>query len=136
MNALTRGLESAFVRERVPYQIVRGLAFFDRKENKDVIAYLRLLINPRDEISFLRVVNEPVRGIGKTSLEHLMEYAEPREMSLRVACAATRAVRRRQESLLNVEVHRAGCHAGSRPDVLDAQVIHFMIITVKRLTVK
>ncbi len=87
MNALTRGLEGAFVRERVPYQIVRGLAFFDRKENKDVIAYLRLLINPRDEISFLRAVNEPVRGIGKTSLEHLQAYAEPREMSLLSAAA-------------------------------------------------
>lgn len=87
MNALTRGLESAFIRERVPYQIVRGLAFFDRKENKDVIAYLRLLINPRDEISFLRAVNEPARGIGKTSLEHLQEYAEPREISLLSAAA-------------------------------------------------
>jgi DNA helicase-2/ATP-dependent DNA helicase PcrA len=87
MNALTRGLESAFLRERVPYQIVRGLAFFDRKENKDVIAYLRLLINPRDEISFLRAVNEPARGIGKTSLEHLQNYAEPREMSLLSAAA-------------------------------------------------
>lgn len=87
MNALTRGLESAFVRERVPYQIVRGLAFFDRKENKDVIAYLRLLINPRDEISFLRAVNEPARGIGKTSLEHLQAYAEPREISLLKAAA-------------------------------------------------
>lgn len=87
MNALTRGLESAFVRERVPYQIVRGLAFFDRKENKDVIAYLRLLINPRDEISFLRCVNEPARGIGKTSLDHLQAYAAPREMSLLGAAA-------------------------------------------------
>jgi DNA helicase-2/ATP-dependent DNA helicase PcrA len=87
MNALTRGLESAFIRERVPYQIVRGLAFFDRKENKDVIAYLRLLINPRDEISFLRCVNEPARGIGKTSLEHLQAYAEPREISLLSAAA-------------------------------------------------
>ena len=87
MNALTRGLESAFVRERVPFQIVRGLAFFDRKENKDIIAYLRLLINPRDEISFLRAVNEPARGIGKTSLEYLQDYAVPREMSLLAAAA-------------------------------------------------
>lgn len=87
MNALTRGLESAFVRERVPYQIVRGLAFFDRKENKDVVAYLRLLLNPRDDLSFLRSVNEPARGVGKTSLQYLQEYAEPREMSLLSAAA-------------------------------------------------
>jgi DNA helicase-2/ATP-dependent DNA helicase PcrA len=85
MNALSRNLESAFVHQRVPFQIVRGLAFFDRKENKDIIAYLRLLLNPRDDISFLRVVNEPARGVGKTSLQHLQEYAEPREISLHEA---------------------------------------------------
>src|SRR5262249_36460462 len=60
----------------------KGLAFFDRKENRDVLAYLRLLVNPRDDLSFLRIVNEPARGIGKTSLDHLREYAGPREMSL------------------------------------------------------
>jgi DNA helicase-2/ATP-dependent DNA helicase PcrA len=82
VNALSRNLESAFVKHRVPFQIVRGLAFFERKENRDVLAYLRLLLNPRDELSFLRVVNEPARGIGKVSLEHLRGYAEPRELSL------------------------------------------------------
>ncbi len=85
INALSRGLETAFIRKRVPFQIVRGLAFFDRKENRDVLAYLRLLLNPRDDLSFLRAVNEPTRGIGKTSLEHLQNYAEPREMSLLTA---------------------------------------------------
>jgi DNA helicase-2/ATP-dependent DNA helicase PcrA len=87
INALSRSLEQAFVKERVPFQIVRGLAFFERKENKDVLAYLRLLLNPRDDLSFLRVVNEPARGIGKVSLEHLQAYAEPREMSLLAAAA-------------------------------------------------
>lgn len=82
INALTRSLESAFVKERVPFQIVRGLAFYERKENRDVLAYLRLLLNPRDNQAFLRIVNEPPRGIGKVSLDHLQEYAEPREMSL------------------------------------------------------
>jgi DNA helicase-2/ATP-dependent DNA helicase PcrA len=87
VNALSRALESAFIKRRVPYQIVRGLAFFERKENKDVLAYLRLLLNPRDDLSFLRVVNEPARGIGKVSLEHLRSYAEPREMSYLLAAA-------------------------------------------------
>src|SRR5205823_6326245 len=82
MNALTRALEAAFVKHRVPFQIVKGLAFFDRKENRDVLAYLRLLVNPRDDLSFLRIVNEPARGIGRTSLDYLREHAEPREMSL------------------------------------------------------
>jgi DNA helicase-2/ATP-dependent DNA helicase PcrA len=82
VNALSRAFETAFVKERVPFQIVRGLAFFERKENRDVLAYLRLITNPRDDISFLRVVNEPARGIGKVSLEHLRTYAERRELSL------------------------------------------------------
>src|SRR5262249_14700665 len=68
MNALTRNLESAFIRQRVPFQIVRGLAFFERKENKDVLAYLRLLLNPHDDLSFLRIINEPALGIRKFSL--------------------------------------------------------------------
>jgi DNA helicase-2/ATP-dependent DNA helicase PcrA len=85
VNALTRNLEAAFVQQRVPFQIVRGLAFFERKENRDVLAYLRLLLNPRDDLSFLRAVNEPTRGIGKVSLEHLQEYAEAREISLLAA---------------------------------------------------
>jgi DNA helicase-2/ATP-dependent DNA helicase PcrA len=87
VNALSRGLETAFVRQRVPFQIVRGVAFFERKENRDVLAYLRLLLNPRDDLSFMRAVNEPARGVGKTSLEHLKNYAEPRELSLLEAAA-------------------------------------------------
>jgi DNA helicase-2/ATP-dependent DNA helicase PcrA len=87
INALSRTLETAFLKQRVPFQIVRGLAFFERKENRDVLAYLRLLTNPRDDLSFLRIVNEPARGIGKTSLEHLQRYAEPRELSLLAAAA-------------------------------------------------
>ncbi len=82
VNALSRALESAFINQRVPYQIVRGLAFFERKENRDILAYLRLLLNPRDDLSFLRAVNEPARGVGKVSLEHLRQYAEPRQISL------------------------------------------------------
>jgi DNA helicase-2/ATP-dependent DNA helicase PcrA len=82
INALTRTLESAFVKHGVPFQIVKGLAFFDRKENKDVLAYLRLLVNPADTVSFLRVVNEPPRGIGKASLDKLQGFAADREVSL------------------------------------------------------
>ena len=82
INALSRTLESAFVRHGVPFQIVKGLAFFDRKENKDVIAYLRLLVNPADTVSFLRVVNEPVRGVGKASLEKLQRFAGEHRINL------------------------------------------------------
>jgi DNA helicase-2/ATP-dependent DNA helicase PcrA len=86
INALSRTLESAFLKHGVPYQIVRGLAFYERKENRDVLAYLRLLVNPRDDLSFERAVNEPSRGVGDISLRHLKLHAEPRGMSLLAAC--------------------------------------------------
>ena len=82
INALTRSLESAFVKHGVPFQIVKGLAFYERKENRDVLAYLRLLTNPKDVVSFLRIVNEPTRGIGKTSLDKLTAYAEKMDIGL------------------------------------------------------
>jgi DNA helicase-2/ATP-dependent DNA helicase PcrA len=85
INALSRTLEAAFVKHGVPFQIVKGLAFFERKENRDVLAYLRLLVNPQDNLSFLRVVNEPARGVGDVSLKHLRNYAEPRELPLLAA---------------------------------------------------
>lgn len=87
INALSRALESAFIKQGVPYQVVKGLAFFERKENKDVLAYLRLILNPQDDLSFLRVVNEPARGIGPTTLKHLKGFAQQREMPLCSACA-------------------------------------------------
>ncbi len=86
INALTRGLETAFMQQRVPFQIVKGLAFFDRKENRDVLAYLRLLLNPKDDVSFLRIVNEPARGIGGVTLKHLETYARAQEIGLLSAC--------------------------------------------------
>jgi len=85
INALSRSLESAFVKHGVPFQIVRGLAFYDRKENKDVLAYLRLLVNPKDAVSFHRAVNEPGRGIGKVSLDKLAAYAEKMDIGLLAA---------------------------------------------------
>lgn len=85
INALTRSLESAFIKHGVPFQIVKGLAFYERKENRDVLAYLRLLANPQDTVSFLRVVNEPARGIGKVSLDRLQSFAADQEISLLAA---------------------------------------------------
>lgn len=67
-NAQSRAVEEAFLRYSVPYRIVGGLKFYQRKEVKDVIAYARLLSNPRDSIALSRVVNEPKRGIGRTTL--------------------------------------------------------------------
>jgi DNA helicase-2/ATP-dependent DNA helicase PcrA len=82
INAMSRAFEQAMLQHQVPYKIVRGLAFFDRKENKDIVAYLRLLLNPKDDLSFRRAVNMPPRGVGAVSLAHLEKYASERGLSL------------------------------------------------------
>lgn len=73
-NAQSYTLERAFLRYRIPYQIIGGVRFYDRKEIKDVIAYLRLIYQPNDRMSFSRIVNVPPRGIGNTSLEHFLTW--------------------------------------------------------------
>ncbi len=75
MNALSRSLEHAFRDQGIHYQVVNGLEFYQRREIKDLLAYLSLINNPRDDMAFLRVVNVPARGIGKTTLGRLREYA-------------------------------------------------------------
>jgi len=87
INALSRIFEEAFLRRRIPYQIVRGLAFFERRENRDVLAFLRLLVNPKDDVSFMRAVSAIPCGIGTTTLDRLREYAAARGLSLLEACA-------------------------------------------------
>ena len=73
-NAQSYTLERAFIQMRVPYQIVGGVRFYDRKEVKDVVAYLKLIYQPNDRMSFSRVANVPTRGIGATSLERFLNW--------------------------------------------------------------
>ena len=73
-NAQSYTLERAFLRFRVPYQIVGGVRFYDRKEIKDMIAYLRLIYQPNDRMSFSRIVNVPTRGVGAISLEKFLSW--------------------------------------------------------------
>ncbi|MYF35237.1 MAG: AAA family ATPase [Synechococcus sp. SB0678_bin_12] len=75
VNAQSRVLEEALVRASVPYVVVGGLRFYDRREIKDALAYLRLVLNPADNVSLLRVINVPRRGIGKTTLQRLTDAA-------------------------------------------------------------
>ena len=71
MNAQSRSIEDIFRRENIPYKIIGGLKFYERKEIKDIIAYLRIIHNKADNLSLQRVINEPKRGIGQTSLEKI-----------------------------------------------------------------
>jgi len=71
INALSRGFEEECLRQRLPYRIIGGFRFYERREIKDVLSYLKLLLNPSDFISFRRTVNTPLRGIGKATVEKL-----------------------------------------------------------------
>ncbi|MDA8620823.1 UvrD-helicase domain-containing protein [Planctomycetota bacterium] len=82
---LQRAIETALRYDSVPYQVVAGLEFYQRKEIKDVIAYLRLALNPADDVAFVRVVNTPSRGVGDTSLARLASFAAERGLSLSAA---------------------------------------------------
>jgi DNA helicase-2/ATP-dependent DNA helicase PcrA len=82
INSMSRLLEEAFIKNKIPYQIVRGVEFYNRKEIKDLLAYMKVLINPADEIALLRIINTPARGIGKTTIEKVRSYAAAHHFSL------------------------------------------------------
>jgi DNA helicase-2/ATP-dependent DNA helicase PcrA len=75
-NAQSRALEEAFIRYGTPYKLVAGTRFYERREVKDIIAYLRVIQNPHDSVSFLRIINIPGRGIGQRSLSQLADWAK------------------------------------------------------------
>ncbi len=78
INAQSRPFEETFIRWGIPYRVVGALRFYERKEVKDILAYLRLLVNPADEVSLLRVINVPLRGIGEKTVERLRQFAHQR----------------------------------------------------------
>ena len=82
VNALSRAVERAFRQARVPFQMVRGQEFYQRREIKDVLAYCQLMNNPRDDLAFERTVNSPPRGVGKKTLERLSDYAHRHGLSM------------------------------------------------------
>jgi DNA helicase-2/ATP-dependent DNA helicase PcrA len=98
-NGLTRRIEEALLAEQVPYRVSGGTSFYGRKEIKDIIAYLRVVANPDDDVNLLRVVNTPRRGIGKSTIEKLNHISRARNASIRTA----------------MELVRLGPRAGARP---------------------
>ncbi len=81
-NAQSRALEQQFLQTRVPYTIIGGLKFYERKEIKDILAYLRFLYNPDDEVNLLRIINVPARGIGTVSIGKIRSFAHENSLSL------------------------------------------------------
>jgi len=76
MNSQSRAIEDILRRENIPYKIIGGLKFYERKEIKDIVAYLRLIFNSADNLSLKRIINEPKRGVGKTSLDAVQELSD------------------------------------------------------------
>lgn len=81
-NAQSRVLEEGLMRRNIPYQIVAGTKFYDRMEIKDILAYLKLLVNPKDDVAFIRIINTPKRGIGPASIEKIRDYAFMKGISM------------------------------------------------------
>lgn len=82
VNAMSRAIEEAFVQRQLPYQVVRGVEFYARKEVRDLLSYLKLMVNPNDNLAFDRAVGTHSRGIGRTSVERLEEFARVQGLSL------------------------------------------------------
>ncbi len=81
VNSASRPLEEAFIKHQIPYQIVRGVEFYNRKEIRDILAYMKILVNPADEVALLRIINTPARGIGKTTIERVKMWADSNNLS-------------------------------------------------------
>jgi DNA helicase-2/ATP-dependent DNA helicase PcrA len=92
VNALSRELERALTRYRLPLQVAAGVAFYERAEIKDMLAYLRLIYNSADRAAFLRVVNSPLRGLGETSQQRLARWADEQGLTLLEAAERAREV--------------------------------------------
>ena len=82
VNSMSRELELAMTRHRIPFQVAAGVAFYDRAEIKDVLSYLRLVDNPANQVAFQRIVNKPPRGIGKTTQNRLRDWAAEHNLSM------------------------------------------------------
>jgi DNA helicase-2/ATP-dependent DNA helicase PcrA len=82
INSISRAIEEALIENRVPYQVVRGIEFYNRKEIRDILAYLRLVVNSADAQALLRIINTPARGIGDTTIDRLSGFAASKGISL------------------------------------------------------
>jgi len=137
-NAQSRSLEDALRRNGIPYTIVGGIRFYERKEIKDILAYLRVLANPKDEESLNRIINYPPRGIGETSLTRLQSFADIQKIGLYEALTKLEKISdlpdRGRRSLLDfiefMEKHRA-----MRPKVSLSEFVRSLVDELGILTV-
>ena len=134
-NAQSRVLEEAFRLARVPYALVNGRSFYERAEVKDAAAYLRLMVNPRSDADFLRIINTPARGIGDTTVERLTSFAEAEGVSLFEALANVDQVvglnAAAQKRLKNFRILMDGLAKTVTDSVSAAQAMETMLVETK-----
>ncbi|MCK4313071.1 MAG: UvrD-helicase domain-containing protein, partial [Candidatus Cloacimonetes bacterium] len=111
-NAQSRVFENAFIQKNIKYQIVGGVNFYQRKEIKDIIAYLRILANPQDSESLLRIINFPTRGIGKTTVAKIIDYATLKNITI-------------YESVLSKENHLLKGAAAMRVEAFASKILNW-----------
>ena len=116
MNSLSRPFETALRAAGVPYQVVHGVEFYQRKEVKDILAYLHLINNPRNDLALLRVINTPPRKIGKTTIQRLANHAQRSGLSLLDAA--------RQAGLVPALTKRSAVHVAEFVAVFDRLSLH------------
>ena len=87
VNSMSRALEEALRKDRIPYQIIRGIEFFQRREIKDLLAYLRLIVNPSDQVALRRIINQPTRGIGNTTVKRLFDHCQSTGLDIQLVLA-------------------------------------------------
>lgn len=131
MNSQSYTLERALLQQRVPYQIIGGVRFYDRKEIKDVIAYLRLLYQPNDRMSFSRIVNVPTRGIGATSLEKFLIWQSSTGMDIISALVnveqTTAVMARARTAFMTLGANLRNLQAKIESDASPSEVIESLI---------
>lgn len=123
-NAQSRIIEDNFRKLKIPHQVIGGLKFYERKEIKDIIAYLQVIVNPSDEMSLLRVINTPSRGIGDKALQQIKEDSFNQEQRILEYLSNYQGTKKSQEGVLNfLDIIKTGSHMNKKKenlvDILD-----------------
>jgi ATP-dependent DNA helicase UvrD/PcrA len=132
VNALSRTLEETLVHSGIPYRIARGVEFYNRKEIRDVLAYLRLLVNPADDLSCQRIINTPTRGIGATTVKRLKSHCARHACPLITACGRGEDVGLGKAAAKKVAAFHALITSLASPESLGRPVREIMEDVVQR----
>jgi DNA helicase-2/ATP-dependent DNA helicase PcrA len=132
INAQSRALEEALMRHGIPYTIVGGIRFYQRREIKDIVAYLRVIVNPGDEVSLRRIINIPPRGIGAKTLQQFGEIAAQKRCSLYQALAEAAAIEDLPSAIRKRGKELASLFAGWRGKIETLPLAELVLLIVEQ----